>query len=200
MKAGRHALLALLLPVLGACNMLISETPMYSDADPAKIAPRNGLWLSPNRGCEFDKGQPESAWPDCAMWIVVRDQGSAMLLSDGKKQVEALSGFFAAGEPTILQARWIDTAKESRKPYYGFYALEPHQVGPDGIFSAATIWVVECGTQANRNAEIVPFPGIGPECRATSKDAIRMAAEKSRRTDTMEEWRWLRAEATAKAN
>jgi hypothetical protein len=197
---GRHVLLALILPALGACNMLISETPIYAEADRATTAPRNGLWLSPNRGCEFDSREAEADWPDCAMWIVVRNQGGEMLLSDGKNQVEALSAFFAAGEPIIAQARWIDTAKEPRKAYYGFYAVEPHQVGPDGLFSAATIWVVECGTQTNQNADIVPYPGIGPECRATSKEAIRSAAQKSRRADTIEEWRWLRAEVTAKGH
>lgn len=200
MTYGRHIMLALFLPALGACNMLISETPIYAEADRASLAPRNGLWLSLNRGCEFDSREAEAVWPDCAMWIVVRNQGAEILLSDGKKQVEVLGGFFAAGEPIIAQARWIDTAKEPRRAYYGFYGVEPHQIGPDGLFSTASIWVVECGTQANQNADIVPYPGIGPECRAKSKDAVRNAAERSRRTDTMQEWRWLRAEATAKGN
>jgi hypothetical protein len=200
MTARRHLLLALLLPALGACNMLISERPMYVDADRASVVPRNGIWLSPNRGCEFDSSQPETAWPDCAMWIVVRKQGDEMHLSDGKKQVEELGGFFAAGEPLIVQARWIDTAKEPRRAYYGFYGVEPHQIGPDGFFSAASIWVVECGTQTNRNADIQPFPGIGPDCHAPSKDLIRSAAQKSRRADVIEEWRWLRAEATVEGN
>jgi len=197
MKSGRHHLLAVLLPAVGACNMLISEAPMYVDADRASVAPRNGIWLSPNRGCEFDSRAAEATWPDCAMWIVVRNRGAELLLSDGKKQIETLGGFFAAGVPIIVQARWIDTAKEPRRAYYGFYGVKPHQIGPDGLFSAASIWVVECGTQANQNADIVPFPGIGPDCRPPSKEAIRSAAQRSRRDDAFEEWRWLRAEATA---
>jgi len=200
MKSGWHILLALLLPALGACNMLISETPIYGNADRASLAPRDGLWLSPSRGCEFDSREAEATWPECAMWILVRNRGADLLLSDGKKQVEMLGGFLAAGEPIIVQARWIDSAKKPRRAYYGFYGIEPHQIGPDGLFSAATVWVVECGTQANQNADIQPYPGIGPDCHAPSKDAVRGAARKSRRADVIEEWRWLRAEATAQGN
>lgn len=200
MKPGRHALLTLLLPALGACNMLISDKPIFAEADRAELAPRDGLWLSPNRGCEFEKSQPETGWPDCAMWIVARNRGAELYLSDGKMQVEALGGFLASGEPIIVQARWIDTAKEPRRAYYGFYGVEPHQIGRDGLFSSASIWVVECGTLANQNADIKPFPGIGPDCHVPSKHAIRNAAQKSRRPDAVEEWRWLRAEATAIGN
>jgi len=200
MTGSRLLGLALLLPLLGGCNMLISEEPMFGGSDRAALVPRDGIWLSPDKGCDFDSSRPESGWPECAMWVVVRNGGTDLYLTDGKRQSQVVGGFFAAGDPQILQAYWIDTDKQPHRAFYGFFGVEIHQVGPDGRYSAASVWPVECGTQSNPNADIQPYPGVGADCRPSSKEAIRPAAEKSRRTEQIEEWRWLRAEATAKGN
>lgn len=176
----------------GACNMVLSETPMFTERDRAKAAPRDGIWLGDDEECSFDTSLPAAQWPACAMWVVVR--GSELTILDGKGQAERATAFFARGDPTIIQFQWIDTAKDDRA-YYGFYAIEPHENAPDGQFTAASLWVVECGVQASAAAGIAPFPGITPECRPTSQDSIRSAARLSRRPDQVKQWRWLRGEA-----
>jgi len=200
MTAARSILIALFLPLLGACNMVISETPMFADAERAASLPRDGIWLSEDKDCVFDSGEPESTWPTCVMWILVRDGGTDISLSDGKGQSESIHGLVVAGNPMIVQARWIDTAKEPSRAIYGYYAIEPLKVDTDRRFSEAKLWPVECGLKKGADAKIEPFPGIGPGCRPTSQDSIRSAATSSSRGDELSEWRWLRAEATAKRN
>ena len=184
-----------LLPSLGACNMLISETAMFSDDDRAQVLPQDGIWLSKDKDCEVDGGMPESYWPECALWVVVRGAGTDILLMDGKGQSESIGWLLAAGDPIILQGRWIDTAKPPHRSVYGFYGIDPLKIGPDGRLLAVSVWPVECGTQSNANDQIEPFPGIRPDCHVPSKDAIRAAARLSRRPDQISQWQWLRNEA-----
>lgn len=193
--AWRIFTLICLLPSLGACNMLISEAAMFSNDDRAQLLPQEGIWLSKDKDCAVDGSLPESTWPDCAMWVVVKGTGTDIFLMDGKGQSESLGWLLAAGDPLILQGRWTDTAKPPNRSYYGFYGVEAEKIGADGRLIAVSIWPVECGTQKSADDEIEPFPGIGPDCRAPSKDAIRAAARLSRRPDQISQWQWLRTEA-----
>lgn len=195
MSVARRIFVICLLPSLGACNMLISETAMFSDDDRAQVLPQDGIWLSKDKDCEVDGGMPESYWPECALWVVVRGAGTDILLMDGKGQSESIGWLLAAGDPIILQGRWIDTAKPPHRSVYGFYGIDPLKIGPDGRLLAVSVWPVECGTQSNANDQIEPFPGIRPDCHVPSKDAIRAAARLSRRPDQISQWQWLRNEA-----
>lgn len=189
--------LVLLLPMLaalGACNMVISETPVFAEAERGPEAPMDGLWIGEDPDCRFDPHGPESGWPDCAIWVVVRDGGSELLVSDRKGEPQRVGALFVGGKPGIVQARWVDEAKEPARPYYAFYAFEPVATGADGRFMLASVWPVECGVQEKPNGDIRPFPGISAECRPSSADSIRSAASASRRADQVKEWRWLRSE------
>ena len=176
--------------LLSACNMVISETPMFGDSDRATLAPRDGIWLSEDGECRFDAARPEAEWPDCAMWVVVHESGRELEVSDGKRQSQQLRTLFVSGSPAIIEALWIDDAKEPPGAFYGYYAFEPEAAAPETTFMRASLWPVECGVQSG--SSIRPFPGIGPECRPSSKDAIRAAAVSSRRAEQVKEWRWLR--------
>ncbi|HEU5482790.1 MAG TPA: hypothetical protein VFU80_06855, partial [Sphingomicrobium sp.] len=136
----------------------------------------------------------ETEWPECALWVVVRDSGTEIHMTDGKGQSQRIGGLFASGNPMVVQGQYLDDAKQPTKMYYAFYGLEPHEVGPGGRFAAASVWPVQCGVQEKPGAEIRPYPGISPECRPSSMDAIRSAATASRGNQTAE-WRWLRAES-----
>jgi hypothetical protein len=184
-----------LLPSLAACNMLISETAMFSNDDRARILPQDGIWLSQEKDCEVDGALPESAWPDCALWVVVRESGTDILVMDGKGQSESIGGLVATGDPLILQGRWTDTAKSPHRSFYGFYGIDPQKIDQDGRLLAVSVWPIECGTQSGANEGIKPFPGIGSDCHAPSKDAIRAAARLSRRPGQIRQWQWLRREA-----
>jgi hypothetical protein len=189
MTPSRLWLLTLLLP-LGACNMVISEAPMFAESDWADVAPKDGIWLAKQDDCEFDASQPEVEWPECAFWVVVRINGRELLIRDGKRQSQQVESLIATGTPLIVQGKWVDDAKDGAI-YYAFYALEWKEIGSDGPATAST-WAVQCGIQSG--SDIRPFPGISAECRPSSKDAIRSAAIASQRHEMMT-LRWLRAEA-----
>lgn len=173
--------------------MVISETPVFTEAEEGRAAPTDGLWTSVDPECRFDASQPQSSWPDCALWVIVRQSGRELLVSDRKGEPQRIGALFVGGNPGIIQAKWVDEAKEDARPYYAFYAFEPRGMDRTGHFTRARIWPVECGIQEKPNGDIRPFPGISAECRPSSSDSVRSAAKASRRPDQIDEWRWLRA-------
>jgi hypothetical protein len=186
--------LTFLLPFLGACNMIYSESPMFADADKAVIAPRDGIWLNEDPDCPFDSSLPESRWPSCAAWMIVRASSGQLVIHDAKSQSDGGSFLIVTGAPPIVQVRWHDEAKEDGKTFYVFFGMEPGPPETDGRFAAASTWEVQCGVKSG--SEIAPYPGIGAECRPLSKDAIRSAALASRSSAEMAmSWRWLRPES-----
>jgi hypothetical protein len=181
------------LSLLGGCNMVVSEKAMFADSDRSDVAPRDGIWLGDKDDCKFDSSKAESEWPRCAMQVVVRGSGRQLTLVDSK-ETQQVAATFVAGNPALIEAQWIDDAKTPSKPTYGYFGLESEPLKQDGRFIRASLWSVECGVKSPAGSEIRPFPGITPECRPTSKDAIRAAALASRRTGEVQKWRWVRAE------
>jgi hypothetical protein len=186
-------MLAAFLPLLGACNMAISETPLFADADKANLTPRDGLWLSEDAECRFDSNVPESQWPKCAIWAVVKGSSGQMLVRNGKGEDQQARFVIAKGEPPIVQVLWRDDAKEDGKTFYVFFGLKSETEGPDKSFTTAATWEVKCGTKDPTLSDIKPYPGLSSECRPSSPDAVRSAAVASRSTAEMAmTWRWLR--------
>ena len=112
---------------------------------------------------------------------------------DGKKQAQPGHLLLAEGNPPIAQILWRDEAKEDGKTFYVFMGLEPSPNEPDGTFTLASTWMVECGVKEPSGSDIKPYSGISPECRPSSQDALRSAALTSRATaEIAMRWRWLR--------
>jgi hypothetical protein len=193
---GRLFMLACLLPLLGACNMAISETPLFANVDKANLTPRDGVWVSEDPECRFDSGLSENQWPSCATWIIVNGSKGEMLLRNGKGEAQEARFVIANGQPLIVQLLWRDDAKEDGKTFYVFFGLEPGPAGRDRSFAFAVGWEVKCGTKEPGSSDIKPYPGISPECRPSSAGAVRFAAAASRSTAEMAmSWRWLRPES-----
>lgn len=187
---GRRPLLACLIPLLGACNLVISESPMFTEAERSSVGPKDGIWLSDEPDCVFDTDKAEAEWPDCAGWLVVRDSGREFWMRDGKGQSERGNYLIAGADPPIVQVKYADAAKEDGKTFYVFFGLEPSAPVAGGPFTAASTWEVQCGVK--KGSETDPFAGISPECRPSSQEAIRSAALASRNTAEMAmRWRWL---------
>ena len=195
MIAWRPLLLACLLPPLAACNMVISKAPVFTDEDRASVAPRDGIWTSEDRECVFDAARSETEWPECAAWLVVRNAGREIWVKDGKGQSERGNYLIAGAKPSIVQVEYSDEGTEDGNTFYVFFGLEAGPPDPDGRFASVSTWEVQCGVQRKSPSDIAPYPGISPECRPSSKDAIRSAAHASRATAQMAmRWRWLRPE------
>jgi len=192
---GRLLSLAPLLPLLGACNMAMSETAVFAEKDSSHLRPRDGIWVSDDPDCHFDPGLPEAQWPGCAMWLIVHSSAHELLLQDGKGQAQQARYVIVKGQPTIVQILWRDEAKDDGKTFYVFFGLKPGSGQADGTFVSASSWEVKCGVKDPSSSEIAPYAGITPECRPQSKNGVRSAAVASRQTAEMAmDWRWLRPE------
>ena len=190
-------LLACLPLLLSACNGLISETPVFTEVDTADLRPRDGVWLGDDPDCRFDSNISQSKWPRFALWVVAHASEGVLKVRDGKDEDEGgqLRFVIAKGQPPVIQTEWHDEAKEDGKTFYVFVGLEPGPIQADGTFIAATIWPVACGIKYPDSSEIKPYRGITPECRPSSRDAVRSAALASRADGEVTRWRWLRPEA-----
>ena len=180
-------------PLLGACNMAISETPVFTEEQSAAPAPRDGIWVADDPECPFEASTPQARWPSCAMWIVASGSGREIDLRNGKGEAQSARVIMADGRPRIMQIQWHDDAKDDGKTFYVFFGLEPGPVQSDGTFIAARSWEVKCGTKRPEGSDIEPYPGINRECRPSSQQAVRSAVVPSRATAEMAmSWRWLR--------
>jgi hypothetical protein len=196
--------------MLGACNLVVSPTPVFSPADAAGAPPfKPGLWASPDPGCTFDAKAPLDGWPKCAngseiqpdAMIAKIDPSAATAQNDksgsGPRKV-ALKYVLAAGDPRVLQVDLhIREAGLGELGFFYFVAVKPTRFDADGRITAAQLWPIQCGPppppQATPNANgsdmskgMVtqhPLPGLkvdNGECTPVDKDAVRNAAVPSR--------------------
>jgi hypothetical protein len=172
----RSLILIAALVMLGGCNLVHSSTPMFSAADAAGApAFREGVWASPERGCNFDPNLPVKAWPKCANGAdsIAPDKGETYL--------------FVAGDPEIIQVRQED---DNHAVIYLYAGLRPLKLDSQGRITAFQGWMIQCGppprTSKNHNQGTRhPLPGLVMDadrkgCTPVSPAAVRAAAAPSR--------------------
>jgi hypothetical protein len=181
------------LAVLGGCNMVHSSAPMFSAADSAGAPTfRDGVWASPDRGCQFDPNTPVKSWPKCA---------------DGSSTIAPATGetyLFVAGDPLILQVRHED---DDHKVDYYYAGVEPLKLDAQGRITAFKGWLIQCGPPppapkspraTRRYGTRHPLQGLtmdpdGDDCMPASPAAVRAAAAPSRAwTGTQNTNIWVR--------
>lgn len=190
-----RALLLLLCAALGACNVALSEQPLFPEAQRStKLVLEEGLWLMADDECEIDTAKPRKTWPSCADWMVLKG-GKVAIVSDTEPGEEPLEVFIVDGNPPLIQGK-IRT--NGARTLYGYLVIETVAFSPANKLTAINIWPVPCGTQDSKGgpgAKITPYPGFGEECYTTSVHALRAAAAKGRAPDhDVVQWRWIRAE------
>ncbi|HEX6741892.1 MAG TPA: hypothetical protein VF079_08895 [Sphingomicrobium sp.] len=166
----------LLLLALAACNMAMSDHPMFAADERLTTPLKNGLWAADDPDCAVDVTLPTDKWPECAFWAVVGDN---QVIDVSEKKADRPAGFLiAGGRPPIVQIEMID--KERR--VYFFYAVEPLASAPSSPATALNLWAVACGTAKvpGSTGQIDPYPGLDKDCRPASKEALRAAAAASR--------------------
>lgn len=204
--------------LLGACNQVISQTPLFTAAD-ATGAPvlKDGLWLTDDPGCRVDVRKPAHRWPRCAKWQVVRG-GEILNLNiddDGDSPASwvALPFLLAAGEPRIMQMDSGELMLAESKPsrLYMYLALAPIGQDSEGRITAFRAWPVLCGPppldKKGKPDPLfqtdAPFPGmtllkgqtdkdISASCTADGPEAVRAAAAASQTFEPIHTERWIR--------
>lgn len=198
---------------LSACNMVVTTEPTFLAEDQATPALRAGLWVSADKGCEFNSKKPAKTWPECARWIVVKNNAMTGVTEKGEKF--NLPFVLAAGEPRVMQVRLEDEEKktENGKPaaLYLYLGLRPTRTDKQGRIIAYTGWLVQCGPPPPKDAKkpdgssrygtLEPSPGLIMDdalsgCAPESKAALIRAAALSERFeaagDEGDESRWVR--------
>ncbi len=185
---GVLAIAALLL--LGACNAVVTKTPLFTNADEAGAPPmKPGVWLVfTEENCRFEEKAPIDEWPDCAGGVVIRPGQVTYHESKAAKGVFEHDPFvLAAGDPRIAQVVMKTSVSVSadasasggasanatasgggESQSYTYGALVPTKLDAQGRIIAAAFWPILCGPpppQNDKGEEVAggtlkPLPGM----------------------------------------
>jgi hypothetical protein len=159
MKPARTLILIAAALMLGGCNLVVSQTPVFQAADASGAPPfKPGLWASPDPGCDFKESAPFDAWPKCANGSEIRpdaimatvDPSAVTATSDNKaasgpKKI-AMQYVLAAGDPRVMQVDLhIPEAGLGQLGFFYFVAVKPTRFDDDGRITAAQLWPIQCG-------------------------------------------------------
>lgn len=165
----RSLLIACLGLSLAACNMVVTETPMFTAADQTGPMMREGVWLADDPDCKVDTAKRADAWPECAQWFVYR--GGQMEFPNEKPDLP-FSGpvpiIVAGGEPQVWQMTLGMPAKDGddgaqMNLYAGF---EPLERDGQGRVVRYRSWPALCGPPPPESGEDGGAEGDG-EARLT---------------------------------
>ena len=197
-RIGLIALLAIAASALGACNVVTTQTPLFSKADASSLSMRDGIWTSPGDTCAFDETLKVDAWPECASPGLVRHGELLAWDREAKAWKPGDTDFlFIAGDPVVLQAH---ASADAAGGFYLYAGIEP-KLDANGRIIAVKAWPVLCGPpppsasggastdEATQAITKSPFPGMvvdekAQNCTTTDKDVVRRAARASRQYET----------------
>ncbi|MBI1405158.1 MAG: hypothetical protein GC145_03415 [Caulobacter sp.] len=181
---------------LGACNLVITTEPTFETVDAAGAARlRTGLWVNLDAGCDVDLKTPASGWPECANWVVVKDDALSGTGDNGKPF--SAPYILAAGDPRVMQLTLNDP--DSNQTLYLYLGVLPAKVDGDGKIVEYSGWIVQCGPPPPKDAKkpdgtprfgtLKPFPGMIMDeqqsgCQPADKAALIKAAGLSKAYDT----------------
>jgi hypothetical protein len=118
--------------LLGGCNMVLTEKPMFTVADGAGApAIRPGVWRDQKPGCDFDEGLPQDKWPKCA--------------SASPGPGEQPFWVEVSGDPLILQFPLHLPYGKAADDSYLYAAFRPLKLDAQGRVIAMKRWPVRCG-------------------------------------------------------
>ena len=178
--------------LLGACNVVITKTPLLSRADEAGVPGlKPGLWrFDSDPKCAFDESKPLVDWPKCAGGAIFKDGMAGFYERESGEPVWTTQPFIlAAGTPRVgqAQAKVSGDVKVGTDPYI-YVGARATKLDPDGRIVAIAMWPVQCGPpppdDKNNGVTTKPLPGIemkpdDPVCTTSSVSALRGAAKAS---------------------
>ena len=176
--------------VLGACNVVLTKEPLFTQADAAGAPTlRPGVWLLfEQAGCQVDTAKPFVDWPDCAGGGLVNGSEISGHQSGAPRDVlEKTPVVLAAGDPRIAQlpvdvdvsaqasasASGGATASASasgggQSRPYAYAAVRPTRFDQQGRITAFRFWPVACGPPPPKDKSgddtaagtLKPLPGM----------------------------------------
>jgi hypothetical protein len=180
--------------LLASCNMVTSDTPLFSSADSHGQAQfRSGVWMDEAKGCVVDIAKPIGEWPDCAdAWVV--HPGEMLAGRDAKAPASTWQHYktlLVGGDPAVMQIE-VDDESDGRKGYVyaGVRALKTDTQGRIIEYKA---WLALCGPPpkpdptSDESAAVVSdqlFAGLvvdkdKQDCIASAQGPVRVAVARS---------------------
>lgn len=132
--------------LVASCNMVTSQTPLFSSADAQGQAQfRSGVWMDEAKGCVVDTAMPIGQWPDCAdAWVV--HPGEILAGRDAKAPASTWQSYktvVTSGNPAVLQ---IEVGDESDGPKgYVYAGLRTLKTDGEGRIIEYKAWPALCG-------------------------------------------------------
>lgn len=204
---------ALLVLMLGGCDIAVSDKNMLEHADTAG-APRfeDGVWLmselDEETPCPVDTSQPVSKWPDCATWVVHRE--GQWFAREGNSGIATKA--MPRSAVTVSNGNIAIVQLESDKPPVGDGTVDPlpysfaafdNKPAATAKLRSVRFWIVMCGRYERNDADtpdgdaeiLVRFPGFDEKCLPASTQVLRDAAAASRPSASTElpDFHWARA-------
>lgn len=161
--------------ILGGCNMVYAEHPLFTAADAAGApALRPGIWSKRAADCVFDAARPISEWPECADPVLITPDR----IGDPGKPDKQGGYVLAGGDPRVMQMEL--TLDADKPPIWIFVGLKPLKSDTEGRITEARTWIVLCGPPPPPPPETPPPPPNETpeqaEARAQAEIAAAMAA------------------------
>ncbi len=205
----RMAFLAVAL-LLGGCNQVYSEKPLFDAGEVGAPRLKNGLWVWSKSSCVFNEKGPLRDWPKCAEWALLR-AGQVLEFKDEDKTWTAADYVLAPGNPPILQI----PDKNDEGTAYFYAALRPLKADALGQVVEFESWPVLCGPppvgkddkaspsagadRANSYVTSQPLPRLeikDDNCIARETGPVRAAAKASEAwASELQRSHWVRDEA-----
>ena len=190
----RAAIALLTLLTLGGCNMVGSDTPLFSGVDTqGALSPRPGLWVASDPKCRVKESRPVQLWPKCAVWAYVRSGEVLMYAKDQKPPAWSRTVFLvAAGDPSVVQFAFPPDDQGATS--FVYEGVTPRLQDPDGRVLQYRHWTANCHppewTSPNGPERL---PGVDKDCKAHDPEAVRASVKVSEKWATQDQtWRWVR--------
>jgi hypothetical protein len=205
------AVLGLAAMGLGGCNIVTSDTPMFTAADAhGQAQMRPGVWTDEQQACDFDAKAPVDTWPNCARGWVVTPGGVTGPREPGQPRsawVESPT-VLAAGDPPVLQVRAdVGESLPARTlPSYIYAGVRALKLDAEGRIVEIETWPAQCGPppppgpdgKGGDRLTNDPIPGLVVDrekntCKAVTPQPLRVSARRSEAWATiMNRSRWVR--------
>ncbi len=179
--------------LLASCNMVTSQTPLYSSADAQGQAQfRSGVWMDETKGCVVDTAKPIGEWPDCAdAWVV--HPGQILAGRDAKAPASTWQSYktlLTGGNPAVLQ---VEVGDESDGPKgYVYAGVRTLKTDAQGRIIEYKLWPALCGPPpkpdptGEKSAVVSDQPIAGlvidkdkQDCTASAQGPVRVAVAQS---------------------
>jgi hypothetical protein len=179
--------------LLSGCNLIVSQTPLFSAKDAQGQAQmRPGVWSDDGKTCDYDVAAPVDSWPACANGWVVQTDGHVLAPhkhGDPRASWTQFPYLIVKNDPPVMQVRMQVDQGAINPQIYIYTGMRILKSDTEGRVTAYKMWPVLCGPPPPPDPHAKGFPGLTHEpvkgvvvdekqqvCTATTQAPVRFSA------------------------